>query len=222
MVSHLSKENSWMVKRVKSGHTVFGRVLCFRYVCRAQVGRNKPKKGLSKKEFAKVIERNRERGFYDSIAPMPTPKKTKPISKDTLKVVNSVEPIVTTETQTESTPKADSLITLNEFLFEVNSFKLKAEHLPELDVLSEYLLGHPTLRITISGHTDNTGDENKNMKLSAQRAKSVAEYLENKGVTHNSIKYQGLGSSQPVEPNNTESGRSKNRRVEILIQSKQR
>lgn len=216
VITHLSKQNSWMVKRVKHGHNIFQRILCFRYVCRVQVGRNKPKKGLSKKEFAQVIERNRERGFYDSVAPIQKPAKAKSASKKDTVILSDTLTVVDV-TPTMPKPRVDSLITLNEFLFETNSYKLKAEHLPELDALGEYLRERPTLELTISGHTDNTGNENHNLNLSTRRAESVAEYLVNKGVDDARIMFKGLGSAQPIAGNDTAEGRSKNRRVEILI-----
>lgn len=214
VISHLGKNNSWMIKRVKNGHNIFSRVLCFRYVCRAQVGRNKSKKGLSKKEFAQVIENNRERGLYNE----PILPKVKTSKKDSVVVApdvpaTSVKPTIAASPE----PKADSLITLSEFLFETNSYELDKEHLKELDALSVYILARPSLELTISGHTDNTGDEAHNVTLSTNRAKSVAEYLESKGVAPNKIVFKGLGSEQPITTNDTAEGRSRNRRVEILI-----
>jgi outer membrane protein OmpA-like peptidoglycan-associated protein len=219
VISHLSAENRWMVKRVKSGHNVFQRVLCFRYVCRAQVGRNRPKKGLSQKQYSKVLEKNRERGFDEQTAPgkkpVNEPFKTdssyvKPdtivVTDKAIKLNKSAEPI-----------KLDSLVTLSEFLFETNSYQLKQAHVAELDTLVSFLLEQPSSTVTISGHTDNTGNEDRNLALSNERAKSVASYLVKQGIKPGRLSHIGMGSSKPIADNTSSNGRSRNRRVEILI-----
>jgi outer membrane protein OmpA-like peptidoglycan-associated protein len=78
---------------------------------------------------------------------------------------------------------------------------------------------HPTLEVSITGHTDNVGGEQHNVTLSTRRAESVAEYLVGRGVNYDKIIFRGLGSAQPIESNETVEGRSKNRRVEILIKN---
>ena len=115
--------------------------------------------------------------------------------------------------------KTDSLITLSDLLFEFDSYKLKDKDYSQLDLLSEFLLAHPTLNISVTGHTDNTGNEKHNVTLSMHRAESVAHYLTNKGVSDDNVFFEGFGSSRPVSGNDTEEGRRKNRRVEILIQN---
>ena len=221
VITHLSKDNSWMVKRLKHGHNLFQKILCFKYVCRAQVGRNKPKKGLSKKEFSKVLENNRERDLYEPKTPkVKIPKQDSiSVTRDTISVSSEsiVKPV-----SVLSTPKADSLITLNEFLFETNSYELNRDHVKELDVLSAYVLARPTLELTITGHTDNTGEESKNVALSAKRAERVAKYLEANGIDALKIVSRGLGSNHPIASNETADGRSRNRRVEILIRTPKR
>jgi outer membrane protein OmpA-like peptidoglycan-associated protein len=73
------------------------------------------------------------------------------------------------------------------------------------------------MKIEIHGHTDNTGDEAKNQKISENRAKAVREYIISKNIEPKRISYKGFGSKQPIKLNNTEEGRKKNRRVEFLI-----
>jgi outer membrane protein OmpA-like peptidoglycan-associated protein len=180
------------------------------------IGRSKSLLTVSKKEFAKVIKRNAERGFFDNIQPAPK----KPIKPDSV-VIKRDSVIAKTEIpvqkSAEQTLKADSLITLSEFLFETNSAKLKNEHYDELDQLSAYLQEHSTLKVTITGHTDNVGEERHNVVLSTRRAEAVAEYLVGKGADYDKITFRGVGSAQPLMGNETSVGRSKNRRVEILI-----
>ncbi len=81
-------------------------------------------------------------------------------------------------------------------------------------VLSEY---EKTL-ITIDGHTDSTGSEEFNQKLSEERAMSVAEYLVNEGVLAQRIAAVGYGETQPISSNDSAEGRAENRRVELRLE----
>jgi outer membrane protein OmpA-like peptidoglycan-associated protein len=73
------------------------------------------------------------------------------------------------------------------------------------------------MKIEISGHTDKTGSEPLNFKLSEARAKAVVDYLIQKGIDRSRMEFKGYGSLQPISDNNTASGRAKNRRVEFKI-----
>jgi len=113
--------------------------------------------------------------------------------------------------------RADSVIVLNELLFETNRYNLREELYPLLDSIAEYLQKESKANVTISGHTDNVGKEEYNLQLSSQRAEAVAEYLIDQNISPERLSFLGLGSAQPVQPNETLEGRKKNRRVEILI-----
>ena len=76
------------------------------------------------------------------------------------------------------------------------------------------------MSIEIDGHTEKLNDETLEHTLSKERAKAVADYLKAHGVT-NQIGFKGLGSTQPVAPNDSELFRAKNRRVEIAILKEQ-
>ena len=217
MVSHLSGENKERLKRVNknSKHSVFGKVLCFRRLCRIQAGHDAPMKRISYEKFKKKIARDAKRGAYQNIrvdtstrkAPV---KKVIPIAVDT-----TVTPPIAMEIPKV---KADTLIVLGaELLFETNKSTLRSEHFPTLNPIVDYLLTHPERSVKISGHTDNTGREAHNLTLSKQRADVVAEYLVGNGVNIKSIETSGQGSSKPIAENTTEEGRKKNRRVELLI-----
>jgi len=78
----------------------------------------------------------------------------------------------------------------------------------------------PSLRIEISGHTDNVGSASYNQKLSESRAKAVVDYLLKKGVDASRLEYKGYGFEQPVASNKTEEGRQQNRRTEFKILGK--
>jgi outer membrane protein OmpA-like peptidoglycan-associated protein len=73
------------------------------------------------------------------------------------------------------------------------------------------------MKIEISGHTDKTGSEPVNFKLSEARAKTVVDYLVQKGVDQARMEFKGYGSLQPIADNATAQGRAKNRRVEFKI-----
>ena len=76
---------------------------------------------------------------------------------------------------------------------------------------------NPTLRIEISGHTDNVGKDDYNMTLSENRAKSVRQWLIDKGINTQRIVAKGYGKTKPIADNSTEEGRQQNRRTEFKI-----
>lgn len=102
-------------------------------------------------------------------------------------------------------------------LFDIGSYQLKEAAKNNITELSKVLQKYEDTNILIEGHTDNTGADEMNMKLSEQRANSVANYTKSLGILGTRMAIQGYGESQPVEDNKTESGRTKNRRVEIAI-----
>ncbi len=83
--------------------------------------------------------------------------------------------------------------------------------------LSGMLLVFPDMKLDIGGHTDSTGKADFNLKLSQQRAAAVRTFLTEMGVEPARIMARGYGPNQPVAPNDTTEGRSKNRRVDILM-----
>ena len=73
------------------------------------------------------------------------------------------------------------------------------------------------LVIEIGGHTDNVGSVETNMALSQKRADAVKRYLVSKGVSSSQVKTKGYGDTQPVAYNDTDEGRQKNRRTQVII-----
>ena len=108
-------------------------------------------------------------------------------------------------------------IVLRNVFFDVGKFTLRSESTPELERLYKLLNDLPRLKVEISGHTDNTGSESINQKLSENRAKAVVDYLVRKGIAQNRVMFKGYGSSEPVADNNTAQGRQLNRRTEFKI-----
>lgn len=108
-------------------------------------------------------------------------------------------------------------VVLRNIFFETGSAELKPESYVELDKLVELLTQNPKIKIEIAGHTDNVGAKDANMKLSDQRAKSVSNYLESKGILSSRLTNKGYGDTKPVDDNNTVEGRANNRRTEFKI-----
>lgn len=110
------------------------------------------------------------------------------------------------------------LITFNSGLqFNLNSYELQAATKANLNDLAKTLKKYDDTNILIEGHTDSSGDDAYNMRLSDNRADAVKDYLKDKGVKSGRIETKGYGESQPLETNDTEAGRAKNRRVEVAI-----
>ncbi|MBK6007498.1 OmpA family protein [Ramlibacter ginsenosidimutans] len=88
---------------------------------------------------------------------------------------------------------------------------------PILDQFASGLGGQANTEVRIVGHTDNTGGDALNDRLSLERAESVKNYLVDRGVRADSIQVAGRGEREPVADNSTEAGRARNRRVEIFL-----
>ena len=113
--------------------------------------------------------------------------------------------------------EVNAMIVLKNIFFDTKMYEIKSESTPELDNLAQLLIDNPALKIQISGHTDNVGKTEDNLKLSDDRAQAVVKYLTAKGINSNRLLYKGYGSSQPIAPNTTEEGRSQNRRTEVKV-----
>lgn len=110
-------------------------------------------------------------------------------------------------------------IVLKNIFFDYAKATLKPESFPELDRLLKLLNDFPTLRIEISGHTDDRGSMTTNSKLSKDRANSVVNYLISKGISAGRLEFAGYAYLQPIATNKTEEGRQQNRRVEFKVLS---
>jgi OOP family OmpA-OmpF porin len=101
--------------------------------------------------------------------------------------------------------------------FRLDSAKIDSRFRSELDGVVSVLQNNPNLRVRIDGHTDTTGAERHNEKLSQRRARAVGDFLIAAGVDASRIETQGWGQRKPAYPNDTEAQRSANRRAEISI-----
>jgi outer membrane protein OmpA-like peptidoglycan-associated protein/tetratricopeptide (TPR) repeat protein len=111
-------------------------------------------------------------------------------------------------------------VILKNIFFDTNRFDIKDESKPELQKLIDFLSLNTTVRIEISGHTDNVGNDQLNQTLSENRAKAVYQYLIANGISASRLVYKGYGKTQPIASNNSEEDRSRNRRTEFKIIAK--
>lgn len=108
-------------------------------------------------------------------------------------------------------------VVLKNIFFDTDKSDIKDESKQELEKLIDFLSENNSIRIEISGHTDNVGDSKHNMVLSENRAKSVCDFLTNNGIEKSRLTYKGFGDTQPIKQNNTDENRAKNRRTEFKI-----
>ena len=110
-----------------------------------------------------------------------------------------------------------SKIALRNVFFETGKSEVKIDSYPELDRLIQLMLDVPTLKIELSGHTDNVGNDEYNLNLSQRRADAVRVYLTSRGIDKSRVLAVGYGESKPVDSNDTKDGRANNRRTEFEI-----
>lgn len=109
------------------------------------------------------------------------------------------------------------LIRLDFVGFESGSHVLTSESTSQIDDLVSILNRYPDISIEVEGHTDNTGEAAANVVLSQQRAETIRNYLIQKGIDQGRLTATGYGSSRPVDTNETDEGRQKNRRTQFRI-----
>lgn len=113
--------------------------------------------------------------------------------------------------------KTQGSIALRNILFDTGKATLRPESALELALVIEVLKADPALKLEVQGHTDNTGTAAANLLLSQQRAAAVRDYLVTTGgVAATRLTSVGHGDTRPVAPNDTETGRAQNRRVELV------
>jgi len=109
-------------------------------------------------------------------------------------------------------------LVLKNIQFDFNSDVLKEISFPTLNQLVTQLKANPSIKVQLSGHTDNIGNKPFNLNLSENRANAVKNYLVKQGISAERIKSTGFGSEKPISSNATENGRAQNRRVEVVLE----
>ncbi|GIV37878.1 MAG: hypothetical protein KatS3mg032_2257 [Cyclobacteriaceae bacterium] len=108
-------------------------------------------------------------------------------------------------------------VRLDHIYFDFDKTTLKPESYTELARVIDFLNQNPNVDIEIAGHTDSRGSDDYNQRLSQGRTQAVVDYLISKGIDAGRLKAVGYGESRPVDTNETEEGRARNRRVEFTI-----
>ncbi|MEM6894965.1 MAG: OmpA family protein [Bacteroidota bacterium] len=126
-------------------------------------------------------------------------------------VANNGCPEVTEEVQKQLNDYARTI------LFDTGKSSIKAESTSVMVDIIQILNEYPTAKFTVEGHTDSVGSAKLNQKLSEERANSVRDFLIDKGIGADRLNAIGYGEDKPIATNNTRSGRTQNRRVEINL-----
>lgn len=130
-------------------------------------------------------------------------------------VVEDFEPIVV-DIELEKIRKGSTVV-LNNIFFDVDKYELKDKSRAELAKIVRFMTSNPSVRIEVSGHTDNLGTNDYNLVLSEKRAQAVTKYLIESGINRARIVPKGYGASMPVGDNSSEQGRQLNRRIEFKV-----
>ena len=110
-----------------------------------------------------------------------------------------------------------SSFVLRNIYFELDKSELFMQSTQELKALYEVLQTNAELQATIIGHTDDQGTAGYNQRLSLERAEAVVSYLRDLGIDSSRLQAEGKGMREPISSNDTEAGRAKNRRTEVLL-----
>ncbi|MCA9729018.1 MAG: OmpA family protein, partial [Candidatus Eisenbacteria bacterium] len=92
-----------------------------------------------------------------------------------------------------------------------------ADPIPVLEEVARIMKERPDLKLKITGHTDNIGSDTANQSLSVRRAETVRNYLVKKGISADRFVTEGQGEAHPIDTNDTEVGRARNRRIEFSV-----
>lgn len=213
MVSHLPVANRAILhSKNASHHTIFQKTLCFKENCRRAMGWQKAQKKRRFNGYKNVpqVQKAKKDKELDKHPVIHTTEPPAPLP-DTTQLKKQIAPVV------DKTAPVETKFILSDVLFDFNSPALKQDFTSRLDTLVDILKKKTSIQVMIIGHTDNTGREAYNQRLSTSRAESVGLYLIDKGISPDRIQFEGRGSSEPIGDNTFEEGRQKNRRVEIIL-----
>ena len=159
--------------------------------------------------FLAVLNRGSEYAFYVS----KTGYLFKSLSFSVADSISSVD----LEIPLEAIEK-DRAEVLNNIFFKTGAYDLDEKSKVELDKMVDFLNQNKTIKIEISGHTDDVGSDKENLELSKRRAQSVGAYLTKTGIAAERLSAKGYGETKPVATNDSEPNRQKNRRIEWKIE----
>ena len=101
--------------------------------------------------------------------------------------------------------------------FQTDGFSLTPASQQQLTQVADKLKACPDPKVSVVGHTDTSGNDAINIPLSNNRAKAVADYLVSQGVAGDRVTSEGVGSAEPIAPNDTPAGKAQNRRTDITV-----
>jgi len=135
------------------------------------------------------------------------------------KITEDSKPVVN-ETLKVKEVKVNEPYVINDILFATASYELTDQSKAILDKFVDFLRDNPSFKASIHGHTDDVGNDEKNMTLSADRANAVKEYMISSGVESNRLSSKGFGETKPKYSNDSDENRALNRRTEFLVTGK--
>ncbi|HNT51163.1 MAG TPA: OmpA family protein [Cyclobacteriaceae bacterium] len=205
-ITHLSASNKLILQTTHAPkHNIFKKVLCFNEGCRRAAGWRRGQEARRFNDYKKHPQiKNIKRDTIHAEVHTTEPPAPKPDTADIRKKITPPIPV-------------ERKFILSDVLFDINSPNINKEVTRQLDTLVNLLMDNERILIHIIGHTDNTGREAYNQRLSTSRAESVGLYLMDKGTAIGRISFEGKGSNEPIADNTFEEGRRKNRRVEIIL-----
>jgi len=127
------------------------------------------------------------------------------------------KPKVLTELADRSKMQTGKVLPLTNVFFLADSVRIEKANYHILNELKDFLIANEDIDVEIMGHTNNRCQTEFCNQLSEQRAKSVVQYLVEKGIVERRLTYKGYGKSKPIAKNDSTSGRQKNQRVEVKI-----
>lgn len=156
-------------------------------------------------------------GLYSVTLPLGATYQVRVDAADHFAFTTSVSDIYGVDTFRIEPVIKKRVIVLQNLFFATNETTILPESEMGLQDLYDLLNENPEIRIRITGHTDNVGSDEANLKLSEGRAYSVRQAMIDRGIDANRIEAEGKGESEPIATNDTEEGRQQNRRVEFVI-----
>jgi len=172
--------------------------------------------GLESKNLAQLTEKlAKER---DTVAAQRDAMATEreAIKKERDELAGMLKGALSSVAETNETARG-VIVSLPGILFDLNKATLKLPSQLTIAKLAGILMIFKNMNLSIEGYTDSTGSDEINMKLSADRARAVYDFLRDQGIPESRMRYQGYGPANPVAPNNTETNRARNRRVEVVL-----
>lgn len=165
---------------------------------------------ISCKETPPVVEKPDNKPVTEARRNGPKPEKREVVDNGPKRIIKELD---------RNRLQKGQVIRIEQIFFQADSPLILESSFDVLNELHEFLVANKDVVIEIGGHTNGLPEQEYCDKLSTSRAKSVVDYLRQKGIPANQLTYKGYGKRRPVAPNTTEQGRMKNQRVEIKILS---